>query len=189
MSTSAECDHWNLHCRGLELGLAFRRAIPGIPVALYHCRCFYQRACLDCEQLGPWLTSVQIIFCATLLKMPLYSNISGRTAVYWLSQVGVRTHTPDSLLSLANKAVRCRSSDFELDQRDLFRRHGEAVAADRLCQRLRLCGAGSGAYPRALATLNPMLTEQGPQLRLEDNRFPRSQEGLHVGCCPAGLIG
>lgn len=31
----------------------------------------------------------QIIFDVLLLKMPLYSNISGRTVVYWLSNIGV----------------------------------------------------------------------------------------------------
>lgn len=31
----------------------------------------------------------QILFDALLLKMPLYSNIKGRTAVYWLANIGV----------------------------------------------------------------------------------------------------
>ena len=29
------------------------------------------------------------MFCALLRQMPLYSNVDGRMAVYWLSQTGV----------------------------------------------------------------------------------------------------
>lgn len=32
---------------------------------------------------------VQIILHALLLKMPLYTNITGRMAVYWLAYMGV----------------------------------------------------------------------------------------------------
>lgn len=32
---------------------------------------------------------LQVMFCALLRQMPLYSNVDGRMAVYWLSQTGV----------------------------------------------------------------------------------------------------
>lgn len=36
--------------------------------------------------------SLQMVFHIALLKMPLYSDITGRTIVYWFANIGVRDY-------------------------------------------------------------------------------------------------
>lgn len=61
----------------------------------------------------------QLIFDVLLLKMPLYSNISGRTVVYWLSNIGVSRHLKGSYKSF-ELIIPCtewrRPSHSQLDQ-------------------------------------------------------------------------
>ena len=61
----------------------------------------------------------QLLFSILLLKMPLYTNIYGRTVVYWLSNIGVSRSGLDRarLSSVLTVFLGwCRSFDHDLDQ-------------------------------------------------------------------------
>lgn len=125
---SANYNYRNICPSSIHLVSPGRRTLPGSPMAFYSswCRnnCMYRFQALSCiyRYLIDLTTNhiyFKIIFAVLLLKMPLYSNIQGRTIVYWLSNIGVS----NSLLSKFKirsrlpgfHPERCRSSHSELD--------------------------------------------------------------------------
>lgn len=65
--------------------------------------------------------------CVLLRQMPLYINIPGRMAVYWLSNIGVGPSPNMSRRDLQLTVVSgwCWSTHPELDKRNMLSRHGE----------------------------------------------------------------
>lgn len=57
-----------------------------------------------------------------MMKMPFYTNLKGRMVIYWLSNIGVSLQSRE----VSNRHILtvllgwCRSSNLELDQRDLL---------------------------------------------------------------------
>jgi hypothetical protein len=70
-------------------------------------------------------------FHIALLRMPLYSDITGRKIVYWFANIGVR----DNVSGVSSVGVSeadmgaidgCGTTDLELDQRNMLGRYRKA---------------------------------------------------------------